>query len=213
MMRYHELLALFRNRADCAGAGMDFGNGLALRNFDFLSRVRFPDPSSETGRNTALPASAFTGLRGHADACSLIDKADAEIEENLRFRYQIMAPSSGEKARGVIIMLHGFNEKHWLKYLPWAAHLVLHTGKAVLMFPIAFHMNRAPAAWSDARSMHRLSRERRRLYPELISSSLSNVAISTRLHNRPPPCPREEVVVEQCDVENVASLYHTANHA
>jgi hypothetical protein len=184
-MRYHELFALFRNRADYAGVGTDFGNGLVLRNFDFHSRARFPYLAPETSRNTALPATASADLRGQAGACSLLDKADAEIEENLRFRYPVMLPSSGGKARGVIIMLHGFNEKLWLKYLPWAAHLVLHTGKAVLMFPIAFHMNRAPAAWSDARSMHRLSRERRRLYPELIGSSLSNVAISTRLHNMP----------------------------
>ncbi|MDR2051096.1 MAG: DUF6051 family protein [Deltaproteobacteria bacterium] len=184
-MQYHELFALFGDRINYAGAGVDCGNGLVLRNFDFHSKVRFPAPSLETSVNTALPASVIEDMSGNEGVYSLINTTDAEIEENLHFRYQVMLPSSSGRARGIVLMLHGFNEKHWLKYLPWAAHIALNTGKAVVMFPIAFHMNRAPAAWSEARSMHRLSKERKGLYPDLIGNSLSNVAISTRLHNKP----------------------------
>lgn len=82
-------------------------------------------------------------------------------------------------------MFHGFNEKYWSKYLPWAKYLADKTGKAIVMFPIAFHMNRAPAIWSDTREMYNVSNQRKQRHPEIISSSLSNVAISTRLHNKP----------------------------
>ena len=53
------------------------------------------------------------------------------------------------------------------------------------MFPIAFHMNRAPAVWSSTREMYRVSEQRKMRHPDVICSSLSNVAISTRLHNKP----------------------------
>ncbi|MDR3175335.1 MAG: DUF6051 family protein [Desulfovibrio sp.] len=184
-MQYHDLFDLFKDKVNFADPCIDFGNGLVLRNFDFHSRVRFPAPTLETSANTALPSSILADMGGNDGVYALLNRADAEIGENLHFRYHGMFSSSRTRARGVVFMLHGFNEKHWTKYLPWAAHILLNTGKAVVMFPIAFHINRAPAAWSESRSMHRLSKERRKLYPELISSSLSNVAISTRLHNKP----------------------------
>jgi hypothetical protein len=77
------------------------------------------------------------------------------------------------------------NEKRWDKYLPWAQALVQRTGKAVLLFPIAFHMNRTPAPWSDPRRMAKVSSERRSAFPAITASSLSNAAMSTRLHTQP----------------------------
>jgi hypothetical protein len=82
-------------------------------------------------------------------------------------------------------LFHGFNEKHWAKYSTWAKTLVDKTGKAVLLFPIAFHMNRAPLSWSDSHQMYVISQQRKKRHPEVICSTLSNVAISTRLHNKP----------------------------
>jgi hypothetical protein len=55
----------------------------------------------------------------------------------------------------------------------------------VLLFPIAFHMNRAPQAWSDTRAMFSASEQRKKQFPLILHSSLTNVAISTRLHAKP----------------------------
>ena len=82
-------------------------------------------------------------------------------------------------------MLHGFNEKYWDKYLPWAKRLMEQTGKAVVLFPIAFHMNRAPHEWCERRLMHEVSDLRKKTFPDVICSSLVNVAISTRLQAKP----------------------------
>jgi hypothetical protein len=46
-------------------------------------------------------------------------------------------------------------------------------------------MNRAPHLWSDPRKMFELSRLRKKDFPDIIDSSLSNVAISIRLHACP----------------------------
>ncbi|HWQ08592.1 MAG TPA: DUF6051 family protein, partial [Holophaga sp.] len=115
----------------------------------------------------------------------VLDRLDSRVCENREFRYPVFHPHGGGKAREALLLFHGFNEKHWHKYLPWAHYLATATGKAVVMFPIAFHMNRAPKEWSDHRLMHRASERRREEYPEVIASSLSNVAISTRIQAKP----------------------------
>lgn len=115
----------------------------------------------------------------------MLNKTDAEIPENINFRYHIIMPRNEIKSKGIIFMFHGFNEKTWHKYLPWAAYIVSKTGKSVVMFPLAFHMNRAPAEWSGVHEMYKVSQQRKERHPDVINSSLSNVAISTRLHNKP----------------------------
>ncbi|MFO7938280.1 MAG: DUF6051 family protein [Bacteroidales bacterium] len=110
---------------------------------------------------------------------------DSHVEQNQAFPYYIVMPDKPGKARRVIFLFHGFNEKSWDKYLPWAYALSRSTGAAVVLFPIAFHMNRAPAEWSEKRAMFELSRQRRKQFPEVCGSSLSNVAISMRLHALP----------------------------
>jgi pimeloyl-ACP methyl ester carboxylesterase len=110
---------------------------------------------------------------------------DSRVPENRRFTYQVFAPPGRERASEVIVLLHGFNEKQWHKYLPWAHRLAASTGKAVVLFPIAFHMNRAPMAWSDRHLMYRASQDRHRRYPSVVASTLSNAAISIRLQARP----------------------------
>lgn len=116
---------------------------------------------------------------------SMLNKSDAEILENIHFRYHLFRPQGTSKVKGVILLFHGFNEKNWAKYFTWAYQLMNQTGKAVLLFPIAFHMNRAPLSWSDAHQMYDVSQQRKKRHPEVICSTLSNVAISTRLHNKP----------------------------
>jgi hypothetical protein len=115
----------------------------------------------------------------------LLDVADSTVSENSQFRYSVFTPKGTLKTNKVIMMFHGFNEKHWHKYLTWAYRLCNLTGKTVILFPIAFHMNRAPQDWSDKRKMYSISENRKSHFPDIIDSSLSNVAISTRLQIRP----------------------------
>lgn len=115
----------------------------------------------------------------------ILDVHDSEVMENKKFRYHIFKPAGSQKSTGVILMFHGFNEKHWHKYLPWAKKLLDATGKTVVLFPVAFHMNRAPHAWSDRRLMFQVSELRKKAFPNILSSTLSNVAISSRLQSKP----------------------------
>ena len=110
---------------------------------------------------------------------------DAHVIENREFRYAVFHRQGAGRAREILLLFHGLNEKAWFKYFPWAHHLARTTGKAVLLFPLAFHMNRTLLEWSDHRLMHQASKERRQAYPDVTGASLSNVAISTRLHAMP----------------------------
>lgn len=110
---------------------------------------------------------------------------DIFVEENQSFKYQLIKPKGQEKVKKVVFLFHGFNEKDWSKYLPWAKSICDGTGSAVILFPIAFHMQRAPKQWSEKREMYRLSEHRKKKFPNIVHSSLSNVAISMRLHTMP----------------------------
>lgn len=115
----------------------------------------------------------------------VLDASDEEIEENKSFNYLLLQKENEERSNGVIILFHGLNERSWVKYLPWAVELNRLTGKAILFFPIAFHMNRAPVFWSNPRLMAEVSKERRALFPNIVHNSFANTAISTRLSYSP----------------------------
>ena len=110
---------------------------------------------------------------------------DAHFANNRDFRYSVFLPAGSGRPKGTILLLHGLNERHWFKYLPWAASLVHLTQKAVCLFPIAFHMNRAPTEWSNAKRMLAVSDSRKHLFPAIVDSSFANAAISARLHGIP----------------------------
>ncbi|WP_299782365.1 DUF6051 family protein [uncultured Formosa sp.] len=110
---------------------------------------------------------------------------DIRVEENRFFKYQIIKPKGKTSSKKVIFLFHGFNERDWTKYLPWAEAICKGTGNPVVLFPLAFHMQRAPKYWSSKRDMYKLSEERKKKYPNIINSTLSNVAISMRLHAMP----------------------------
>jgi hypothetical protein len=115
----------------------------------------------------------------------LIHIHDSEIKENRDFSYRIFMPSFKTRADQAVFLFHGFNEKSWDKYYPWAQYLATQIGCAVILFPIAFHMNRTLSVWSDKRKMFLLSEKRKQLFPNIEGSSLTNVAISMRLHMHP----------------------------
>ena len=110
---------------------------------------------------------------------------DIFVEENHAFKYQIIKPKGVDQAKKAIFLFHGFNEKDWTKYLPWAKAISDGTGSAVILFPIAFHMQRAPKHWSNMREMYKLSELRKEQFPNIVKSTLSNIAISMRLHAMP----------------------------
>jgi hypothetical protein len=110
---------------------------------------------------------------------------DFDVEENRKFAYHLLKPKGTEKVTQVTFLLHGFNEKSWDKYLTWAKAICQGTNSAVVLFPIAFHMQRAPQYWSEKRNMFQLSESRKKRFPNVVNSTLSNVAISMRLHAMP----------------------------
>ena len=79
-----------------------------------------------------------------------VQLADNNIIENFSFEYPVFTPSGKFRQDKAILLLHGLNERNWDKYLPWAEFLCLHTGKPVILFPIAFHINRALVTWSKS---------------------------------------------------------------
>ena len=115
----------------------------------------------------------------------MLNTNDIQIIDNKRFRYHVFMPKGVRKTNRFIFMFHGFNEKSWEKYYPWAQKLVEITGKAVILFPIAFHMNRSPKLWSSRYEMFELSKKRKQIFPCLLNSTFSNVAISIHIHARP----------------------------
>lgn len=124
----------------------------------------------------------------HNDVGTIKDNVhikDISVEENRCFDYHIVQPAGSENTKKVIFLFHGFNEKDWSKYMPWAKAICEGTGSSVVLFPIAFHMQRAPKYWSSKRAMFKLSEERKKRYPNVVQSTLSNVAISMRVHAMP----------------------------
>ncbi|MGU9939526.1 DUF6051 family protein [Empedobacter brevis] len=114
-----------------------------------------------------------------------VDIRDHNIECNKKFDYIIVQRLDTEKAEGAIIFFHGLNEKNWDKYLPWAYEIAQQTKKAVILFPIAFHMNRAEDTWSDRRKMVEVSKMRMKDNRDNSDSSYVNAAISARLEAYP----------------------------
>ncbi len=113
-----------------------------------------------------------------------INCSDYEFSENTSFTYPVFIPSD-PGTKKVIILLHGLNERSWVKYLSWAYSLSLSTGSYVIMFPISFHINRSPAAWSNPRAMSDKVSARIGSGKAIQMASFANVALSRRLSEDP----------------------------
>jgi hypothetical protein len=130
-----------------------------------------PIPFTRTG--------IYDGVNGHIFAAE-----DSIIAENMQFTYPVYFPSSNKKFGKAIVLLHGLNERSWQKYLPWAQFLGERTGRPVILFPLAFHMNRSPASWANPRKMMSLLNSRKML-DGLSMSTFANIALSQRLSDDP----------------------------
>ena len=113
-----------------------------------------------------------------------LNESDFSIRENLSFTYPVFIPE-GTKTGKVILLLHGLNERSWIKYLVWAYSLTRLTGSYVILFPISFHINRSPESWKDPRAMNGLIRERKWKRGDDRLTSFANIAISERLTEDP----------------------------
>jgi hypothetical protein len=115
---------------------------------------------------------------------SFLNKKDISIDENVSFSYPVFVPAD-TASRKVILLLHGLNERSWVKYLVWAYYLAQNTGSYVILFPISFHINRSPELWKDPRAMVSYLAERRTNYGDVSMSSIANIALSNRLTEDP----------------------------
>lgn len=184
-MQYLDLYNYLKSIENYTDDKIAIDKNLVMRNFTFISKQKdlLPGGLGNTDDYEYIPAMPTDYEPDIIQ--KMLNKKDAQIQENIKFRYHVIMSSTIPKSKGIILMFHGFNEKYWAKYLPWAKQLADKTGKAIVMFPIAFHMNRAPSLWSDSHKMYEVSQQRKLRHPDIICSSLSNVAISTRLHNKP----------------------------
>ncbi len=118
------------------------------------------------------------------DIRDLSNGEDFSINENSSFSYPVFVPED-RSSHKVILLLHGLNERSWVKYLVWALRLCQKTGSYVIMFPISFHINRSPSSWIDPRQMIGPLKERNNQYNGIKMSSYANLALSNRLTNDP----------------------------
>jgi Family of unknown function (DUF6051) len=119
---------------------------------------------------------------------SALSTPDRQVAENKRINCRIVRPTAAGKEETldrVCVLLHGLNERGWNKYEPWAQAIADRTGCAVILFPIAFHMDRSPAAWADFGAMRGVSKDRMARFPGISQSSMANAAISERLDESP----------------------------
>ncbi|MHC1731205.1 MAG: DUF6051 family protein [Bacteroidales bacterium] len=148
--------------------GLIPGTGVSLTE----ERFRSPVECSFSDGNTVSEMFRF-----------LFRSREAE-ERNREFSYYIMWPAAfleETRGRGAIILLHGLNERGWNKYIQWGAALAEGTGRPVVLFPHAWHMNRSPQTWIDRHIMTPLVAARTSLLPDTRLTTFVNVALSTRM--------------------------------
>ncbi len=110
---------------------------------------------------------------------------DCNIPENRDFVYPVFKLKKQHKCPGAIFLMHGLNERSWNKYLCWAEYLCMHTGKAVILLPIAFHINRSPKSWINPRLITPILEKRREILGKEQSQSIANTILSERLSEDP----------------------------
>ena len=110
---------------------------------------------------------------------------DDNIEENNAFDYTVFVHKGVVRTDRAILLLHGLNERSWEKYLPWAEELAVKTRRAVILFPIAFHMNRTPESWYNPRLLLPYVNRRKEKFTCLHNTTFANLALSSRLSEHP----------------------------
>ena len=152
---------------------------------EYLELKTVFDPGSPEIR---IPGSEISivnlSFESYIDNNIFSNREDLFVKENTSFSYPVFVPENPDTANA-ILFLHGLNERSWVKYLAWAYRLCSLTGSYVILFPISFHMNRAPASWADPRQMLNPMIERKSLYGDVEMTSYANIALSNRLTDDP----------------------------
>lgn len=107
------------------------------------------------------------------------------IRENIQFYYPVIKPKNDKKFDKAILLLHGLNERNWQKYINWAIYLCENLRRPVILFPMAYHINRSPESWSNPRALAKIYEIRKKEYGNDRSISFANLAISDRLSKEP----------------------------
>ncbi len=166
--KYFELRSQFN--PDAARTAFP-GSGIVCHSFEFNSTYDIDTPK---------------GMKTPESTDNVIfEVPDDAITENKSFTYYIFTPGTETKYRKAILLLHGLNERSWVKYLAWAYYLAEQTGHPVILFPIAFHMNRSPQVWGNPRMMQPILARRSQKYGKDPVSTFANVALSERLSEDP----------------------------
>lgn len=110
---------------------------------------------------------------------------DNSIAENQAFLYPVFQWKGSRPSSSAIFLMHGLNERSWSKYLSWAEYLCWQSGRPVVLFPIAFHINRSPMAWSNPRTLFPLLQRRWKEKGQDLSQSVANLVLSERLCKHP----------------------------
>jgi len=113
-----------------------------------------------------------------------LNRKDLSVPENIEFSYPVFAPQN-KGSKKVIILLHGLNERSWVKYLVWAYYLSERTESYVILFPISFHINRSPEFWKDPKVLFESLNDRKQVYGKTDMASLANIVLSNRLTEDP----------------------------
>lgn len=186
-MHYYELYSLLKNNFPVTTDHAAMAElGISIKCYAFESKKSASFLSGCEQPQCNIHGAGLDGGGAGVNNAEDIVQTDFEIQCNRSFSYYILKTTAPERSKGFILFFHGLNEKKWDKYLPWACEIAKQTRKAVVLFPIAFHMDRAPEDWGDKQQMLALAQSRAEKYPENgTSSSFINAAISSRLEHFP----------------------------
>lgn len=186
-MEYYELYEVLKNHFDSGKGRVEIKElNVTIESISFESKVcdlLYGSENQHCNKHQQTLEINKTGYLFYNQPA--VDIKDFDIECNKKFEYHILKRADIETAKGVILFFHGLNEKKWDKYLPWAYELAQRTQKAIILFPIAFHMDRAEPIWSDRHHMMEVVNFRKKKYPENMNYSYVNAAISSRLEAHP----------------------------
>lgn len=187
-MKYHEMQSKLCDALKPDSDVIDFEDKV-IRKYPFQSKSVSILPGNESNSRCNIHDielhSEFKFSNDLGNLVDLFQADDSKVGQNSKFDYFILYPNKNKKSDKITFLLHGFNEKNWDKYLAWGNEICERTNSAVVFFPIAFHMQRAPFAWSAKKEMYDLCSLRKDRYPYVVDSSLINVASSMRLHHMP----------------------------
>lgn len=170
-MNYQEYLALFAGTQP--GINRQVASEKGILNLEW---IRFESPDVEEIAKAGPDA---------ANELPQLTDSDRLINENQFFSFPVIIPAWPITQKRAVILLHGLNERSWNKYWSWAATLAEKLERPVILFPISFHINRAPLTWGDPRAINTMMKTEVSPGARDDSTSFANFILSKRLIDNP----------------------------